>query len=679
MSDSSASTIKITLDANDLASKHIDDLNKQIAKLQTPSERASKSLGGLTDGDRVNKLAAGMRGVARESADVFQNIGRIVGPLGIITSAASIAGLAALSREWARMGNQIGNAAQRSGVGVEQLSNFQNAAVLSGASAQSAVSGVTAFKDAITNAAFGNDTNAIMALQRLGIAQDDLKDSNGQLRTTADLLPRVAHALAGIKDPTIQHELGNMLFGGSADELMPLFRRFDELTQKASKTGADWTQQMSHDAKKMNEAWARFGEDFSGITNRIEDDWSGMVTKALTGGSNWIEKNKLLADSYTKIGAGILALGAIKPAAWVARLLGLDMLLNPIVAVPAAVAGAAGLGYVGAVQTGTNIGKAGDVGLTPTALDEFGNPYGYKDASGRFYTNEEAARIANNRPFLGEGNYPDPTRPVRTVPLVPGQQQTNARDMAAELSRLGYTREGVAALLGSGVQESGLNPLAVEGGGAHRGVFQWDQTRQAAIMRQFGKPVSSMTPIQQADAAAWELNNNPAFAALNRQLKTGHDLAANNSGVTTTFEAPGNYGTEVPNRLALAQGVLKTLPSDGPAAPGIPPPPSLPHAPTDPHADVVDNIPFVRAANRIPGYVGDDGIIPGAPASPGIQGGSGAPPAPAGDTTVKGGADLRIKLDGFPMPGTSTSATTDGDLFTGPPRISYAMQPGMNP
>jgi len=102
--------------------------------------------------------------------------------------------------------------------------------------------------------------------------------------------------------------------------------------------------------------------------------------------------------------AAIAALSAARPALWILRALGL---LNPYVDVPVAVAAGTYGAFKGAVQSGTEIGKAAELGLTPTAMNEFDQATGYRDASGRFYTPEDVERMASHRSFQGKGDYQD--------------------------------------------------------------------------------------------------------------------------------------------------------------------------------------------------------------------------------------------------------------------------------
>ncbi len=219
----SGSNIQVKIGFDDEALSRIPEARKQIDSLQSSSRKAAKGILTLGRSGEAERLSKGMRGVARESLAAFENMGRVMGPLGVITSAASVAGLGALAREWASFGNSLNNSSQRAGVSASKLSQFQVAAQLTGASAQVATAGMTGLSDAIFSAATGKNPQAIAAFNKLHIA---LRNSNGQLLTAAQIMPQVAHGLAGIKDPNLQSTLADTILGGSGDELMPLFRQY---------------------------------------------------------------------------------------------------------------------------------------------------------------------------------------------------------------------------------------------------------------------------------------------------------------------------------------------------------------------------------------------------------------------------------------------------------------------
>jgi GH24 family phage-related lysozyme (muramidase) len=82
-------------------------------------------------------------------------------------------------------------------------------------------------------------------------------------------------------------------------------------------------------------------------------------------------------------------------------------------------------------------------------------------------------------------------------------------------------------------------------------------------------------------------------------------------------------------------------------------------------------------APAVPGIAGAPptaGVAAGTGTAAGVGGGTGTAP----ETKLTGGADLNIKLAGFPQ-GTSTSASTSGNIFAAPPRVELAMSTGAGP
>ncbi len=109
----SGTNLRIAITADDKATSQIDAINKRIAAIQAPVDRAQKSLAKFADQTGIAKLARGMENVAHQSLNAFENMGRMAGPLGTITGAATIAGMVALSRTWADMGRNLGLASLR--------------------------------------------------------------------------------------------------------------------------------------------------------------------------------------------------------------------------------------------------------------------------------------------------------------------------------------------------------------------------------------------------------------------------------------------------------------------------------------------------------------------------------------------------------------------------------------
>ncbi|MBN8909761.1 MAG: hypothetical protein J0H99_24905, partial [Rhodospirillales bacterium] len=230
--------IVITGDDRQAAST-LDALNKRIQAIRAPIDQTNKSLSRLSENTGLASLGRGFRDLSLHSQSAFENIGRIVAPLAAITSAASVAGLARLTTQWADMGAKLSFSAQRAGMTAGQLSVLQGAARIAGSSAESLTAGMTALNDNLTNAAAGRAPQAAMAFNYLGINADHMRKSIGY---ASDLLPEITDNIAAIKDPTIQSTVATMLFGGAADELLPTLRQgaagLAENSDKARRYGA---------------------------------------------------------------------------------------------------------------------------------------------------------------------------------------------------------------------------------------------------------------------------------------------------------------------------------------------------------------------------------------------------------------------------------------------------------
>jgi len=82
-------------------------------------------------------------------------------------------------------------------------------------------------------------------------------------------------------------------------------------------------------------------------------------------------------------------------------------------ALPAVIAAVgAYFGFKGAEATGTKVGAAAHAGLTPDKMDEFNNPIGYRDASGHYYTNDEADKLGAGHDAPAPSVIPDASRAI---------------------------------------------------------------------------------------------------------------------------------------------------------------------------------------------------------------------------------------------------------------------------
>ncbi len=443
---------------------------------------------------------------------------------------------------------------------------------------------------------------------------------------------------------------------------------------------------MVQDAVAANAAWTRFGQDFAGITNRIEDEWSGTTTKMLTATSNWIENNKGLADSFTKVGVGILSLGALRPAAWVMRLLGLGSVVDA--ATPVAATAASVAGIIDMVQHAST-----------SATDNYD------------MTNQDMGK------------------------QTPAGVKATADTLRAVMKAHGMPDASIAGIVGNVIAESAADPTRQQVGGPGYGLAQWSPDRQAQFKSVMGNDIHGSTAKQQAQFM-WQELNQPQYAPVLKGLMSGKLSPSQSAALFEGgYEMPADLGgpNGIGRRSLYANAWYNGLPSSAglpSSSSGLPKPPAsagprLPHPgqtqlapdgglwypPTSDsssasHAGMYQSgldgkwYPLNPGASRpasgpsITGGMQRSATVMGqeiqrlgrladtietGPSQPGIQGGSGA--SDAVTHTVSGKLDAQIRLSGAP-PGTKTSVTTNGDLFaqSGAPKVqASSVGQGMQP
>lgn len=102
-----------------------------------------------------------------------------------------------------------------------------------------------------------------------------------------------------------------------------------------------------------------------------------------------------------------------------------------------------------------------------------------------------------------------------------GDKMEKAKMLFEKLRSMGYSRYAAAALVGSAIQESGLNPAAVQSGGGGRGMWQWDGARRDKLMEKYGKDWTSLQ--NQLEYLEFEVNGSEKAAG--QRLKNASSMA----------------------------------------------------------------------------------------------------------------------------------------------------------
>jgi hypothetical protein len=165
-----------------------------------------RAIGGLSG--TAGKVSGGLKGLAGAA-------GGLSGALGSLVPLATGAGLAAMAKGAIDAADNMNDLSQKTGVSVESLSKFQQAANASGTS----IEGVGAAMIKLNrNLATGN-AGAAEAMTALGLSATD---ASGKLKTTDEVMLEVADKFAKMPDGANKTAAAMALFGKAGADMIPM-------------------------------------------------------------------------------------------------------------------------------------------------------------------------------------------------------------------------------------------------------------------------------------------------------------------------------------------------------------------------------------------------------------------------------------------------------------------------
>lgn len=200
-------------------------------------------------------------------AKPFIGAGKLIG--GALATAA--AGLIATTKMFANYADTVGDAAARTGLSAETLSELGYAAKLSGSNMQDLEKGFRVFQKQLVSGANAD------VLKNLGIDAESLKKANPDTQ-----LNTIVAALAKIQDPTQKAAMAMQVFGKAGANLVPLLNEGEEgiadLRAEAQKLGVSLSDEQVAAGQAFNDALDKMGMALQGVANRIGSAAAPMLT-----------------------------------------------------------------------------------------------------------------------------------------------------------------------------------------------------------------------------------------------------------------------------------------------------------------------------------------------------------------------------------------------------------------
>lgn len=202
------------------AMRAIDNFNNKMAAIQAPVLRVTRSMRRFSDLTGLTRVRNAMGALGRGTLDAFRSVSRIVPVLGSITGATTLAGIYRLSTAWADFGTKMRTTARSMGMPVSRLMALQNAARLSGGSADAMTGAMGQLSQLKWEIPHGFAPEAAAQFQALGISMKEVASSSPE-----KLFGRIADKIRGIKDPAAQTIAAMKIFGQAGEGLLPIFQQ----------------------------------------------------------------------------------------------------------------------------------------------------------------------------------------------------------------------------------------------------------------------------------------------------------------------------------------------------------------------------------------------------------------------------------------------------------------------
>lgn len=139
------------------------------------------------------------------------------------------AGLVKLTKNIGDNADKLLDLEQITGLSTTTLQEFQNVATVAGVSFEGLTGIVQKFSSRLPTIEAGTSESA-KAFKQLNV---DLKDANGEIRSSEELVPELITSLQGIQNVTERNAIAQQVFGRSLGDLAPVLGLTAEETQKA--------------------------------------------------------------------------------------------------------------------------------------------------------------------------------------------------------------------------------------------------------------------------------------------------------------------------------------------------------------------------------------------------------------------------------------------------------------
>lgn len=445
----------------------------------------------------------------------------------------------------------LGRLSQNLGMSTERLSAWQRVAEDAGGTAEGMTAQLKESQKTVAQFKMGQSSESLQWFFRMGGKTSDLKDGNTYLMARSKIISDifkvdpgraqlVASQMAVMDDQFNLLKQGPYVVNAQVDAMEKLSaisaedaRQADELRKKFLQLERTFTLV----GVKVVEALMPAIDQLVGYLQRLAD-WVASHKDDITG---WIDGAvKALVEFGKEANAAAEAVGG-----WKNVLIGLAAIkvlsmVSPLFSLASA------LGSVGSAL-GLIGGAAG-----ATALTVLGG-LGAALYSPSLNTGEKEFMDQHRSTGTWQG---DPIQDARNSANA-GDVKTRQQYLLSKLKAAGYSDAQAAGVIGSLMQESGLDPNAVNKASGATGIAQWLGSRATDFKSQYGHSLKESSFGEQTDFMIWELANSEKRSGdIIKRAQTASQAAEFHAKL---YERPGASEINLGRRQDYANGIYASI------------------------------------------------------------------------------------------------------------------------
>lgn len=188
-------------------------------------------------------------------------------------------------------GTGLNDTAYKLGITTEQLVSLQHAADMSGSSAEAMSAGLAMFSKNLALAGQSRNKELVAMFKKLGIA---MKDANGNMRTSAELMPELADAMQRQRTQAQKTYIANMAFGKAGQELIQTLDGGSEALADAAKEAKELGLVMEDDGavSRLDDSMKLLQLAVQGVQIAIGEKLEPVLRPIIESMVDWIKLNR---------------------------------------------------------------------------------------------------------------------------------------------------------------------------------------------------------------------------------------------------------------------------------------------------------------------------------------------------------------------------------------------------